>query len=125
MSFSGALNPIKTSRVMQQAPKKISVTGSTIVNVNNRTVVSGKQVQMEGITKTKDKMELKELMIKAKSDDYKNNPIMARRLQQQIAQKASTLYGISAKKMMGGSLQAASANNFGGHSLNDKVNGRN
>ena len=48
---------------------------------------------------------------------------MARRLQQQIAQKAGRLYGIDSKKMMGGTLQAFSANNYGfQRDLNNKVN---
>ncbi len=122
MSFLAKIN---RTPVVRPAGLKASIRGSRLVKVNNRSVVSGKQFDLKNGEETKDKMQLKELMMKAKTDDYKDNPIMARRLQQQIAQKASQLYGIDSKKMMGGTLQAISANNYGGgNKLNDKVNGR-
>ena len=122
MSFLAKINRLP---VAKPVGLKASIGGNKLVTVNSRSVVRGKQFDFKSSEETKDKMQLKELMLKAKTDDYKNNPIMARRLQQQIAQKASQLYGVDSKKMMGGTLQAISANNYGGgNKLNDKVNGR-
>lgn len=127
MGFTANLQRTPVAKIAGLSATRTGKTLSTsnIVTVNQRRVVGGLQEQFVSNDKTREKMQLKQLMQQAKSEDYKNNPVMARRLQQQIASKASRIYGINSQKMMGGKLNAIGANNYGGGtSLKEKVNGR-
>ncbi len=77
---------------------------------------------------TRDKLQLRSLMIKSSVAGYENNLIAQRRMEQKIAQKVSEVYGLDPKRMMG-SIHNGCRNNCKpkieiSNKLNNEVNNR-
>ena len=83
-----------------------------------------------GSALTREKMELRHLMAKSKTQTMENNPIAKRRMEQKIAAKAGELYRIDPKKLMhGGSQTVTSSSGFASnvnlsdnYGLRDRIN---
>lgn len=66
-----------------------------------------------GSATSREKMQLRHLMAKNNSALYENNPVVKRRMEQQIAAKAGELYGIDPKKLMHAGSQTVSEGRSG------------
>ncbi len=125
MAFNTILSRVPTGKLNQGIAKN---SGNRLVRVNNRQLVGGVGANFGQNRQTnREKLQLRHLMTKTKSEDYSNNPIAQRRLNQQIAGKIEHSYGISAKKMMGAACTLRAVNSTmtqSNLSLRDKVNGK-
>ncbi|MBQ6436484.1 hypothetical protein IJJ27_02900 [bacterium] len=96
------------------------------VTVNNRFM--GERGALSGgfgthSTTTREKLRLRHMMAKTKSETYANNPIEQRRMQQKIAVQAGQLYGIDSQMLMArnmsrnvagtGMMKANTSDNYG------------